>query len=44
MTIPFLPEVSDREKESFRVSFNRVIMADVVQAVHVKEKVWIDCF
>ncbi len=39
MTIPFLAGVSDRQKESFRVSLNRVTMADIVEAVHVKEKV-----
>ncbi len=41
MTIPFLPGISDKEMDNFRISLNRVAMSDVVEAVHVKEKVGI---
>ena len=39
MTIPFLPNVSEKAKENFRISLNRVTLANVLEAVHVNEKI-----
>ena len=38
MTIPFLPNVLEKAKESLRISLNRVTLANVLEAVHVQEK------
>ena len=37
MTIPFLPEVSEKAKENLRISLNRVTLANVLESVHVHE-------
>ena len=39
MTIPFLNHVSDKEKDNLRIKLNKVTLANVLEAVHVTEKV-----
>lgn len=39
MTIPFLPHVTEKAKENLRVSLNRVTLANVLECVHVNEKI-----
>ena len=39
MTIPFLNHVSEKEKDSLRITLNKVTLANVLEAVHVTEKV-----
>lgn len=39
MTIPFLPSVSDKAKENLRIRLNKVTLANVLESVHVTEKV-----
>ena len=39
MTIPFHPDISEKQRESLRISLNRVTMADILENVHVKETI-----
>ena len=39
VTVPFLPGISDKAKEELRISLNRVTLANVLEIVHVTEKV-----
>ena len=39
MTIPFLPHVADDVKEKFRINLNRVTLANLIESVHVNEKI-----
>ena len=39
MTIPFLPHVTDDVKEKFRINLNRVTLANLIESVHVNEKI-----
>ena len=39
MEVPFLPKVSDKAKDALRISLNKVTLANVLEAVHVTEKV-----
>ena len=38
MSVPFLPHVSQKQMDSFRVGLNRVTLSDVLEHVRVKEK------
>ena len=38
LSIPFLPNVSQREKDAVRILMNRVTLADVLESVNVSEK------
>ena len=39
MEVPFLPNVSDKAKDALRISLNKVTLANVLEAVHVTEKI-----
>ena len=38
MTIPFLPHVTEKAKENLRISLNKITLANVLESVHVTEK------
>ena len=39
VTVPFLPGITEKAKEDLRISLNRVTLANVLEIVHVTEKV-----